>query len=191
MVVETYLRETAAPEITPEEKDGLLDLVHELGLKGQQTLVEGSSDTDIVPFRPMTAEEENVYATILPEHEKLELYEQEVIPLRVLEVAKRAREDGTGKVAHLFVWYSTTMKDPILVGRQESYSGQLYLLARWGDELESFPKLKAKAALMLLPRLTAKLKTAITALQGVEPKTRVEQFLNGDRANVDPYVSGI
>lgn len=85
------------------------------------------------------------------------------VPLRVLQVAAWAKEHPL--VGYLEVWHTADIKkDPILVGRRECYGGENFLLARWGDALESFDVLQVKAQEVIEANLRAAIKTCIGKL---------------------------
>jgi hypothetical protein len=167
MEVETYeVSETAAePTEASEEAIGLID---ELGLVGQRTLVQDEDDVVTrVPYRCATAEEVRVFRALCPIETKLVDYAEEPIPLRVLQVAAHARGLNLGD--ELLVWHreSSTIKDPVLVAREgDAWSSdrKYYLLARWGEELESWPTLVKLATEVLRQKFLAAL---------AEIKTRV------------------
>lgn len=147
MLVETY-------EVTETLADGSLEfeqeqvqLIEKLELEGQLKLVSTgeAEEKNLFPYRKMSQEEKIVYETICPEKTPLESYTSSAIPLRVLQVAMHVKSFQRGK---LNVWSTTNsdVKDPVLTLEiKEGYTYQYWLLARWGEVLESFEKLKAKA----------------------------------------------
>lgn len=110
----------------------------------------------------MTAEEANVYGQLLPRHEALKAYGAGPIPVRVLQVASHAL--SLSFFDHLQVWHSAgAEKDPVLVGCAGRWGEDLYLLARWGDELEAFPVLAKKAAKLIRGK-------TVTALESIKAR---------------------
>ncbi len=102
----------------------------------------------------MTREEMSFYRGILPETKRAEKYAEGPIPARVLHTLKTAKESGMFK--RFEIWHPENVKDdPLLVGfahhEDPSYrdkdwmDGGTYILARWGEVLESFEDLKKKA----------------------------------------------
>jgi hypothetical protein len=149
MQVETYeCSETAAEPIEACEEAVQIDL----GLDGQKSLVKPGEDAQPArcPYRAMTKEEEFVFGVLCPTQTNLKRYEAGPIPLRVLQVAAHAISLDIYK--DLQVWHvgERPDPDPVLVGivadPQYTYSIKArHLLARWSDELESWPVLVKRA----------------------------------------------
>lgn len=151
MQVETYeCSETAAEPI--EACEEAVRIMEELGLDGQKSLVQPAIDDKPVrrvPYREMTDEEQFVYGVLCPGRATLKAYNCGPIPLRVLQVAAHA--NGLGVYKELAIWHakSREIPDPVLVATiqrgQYSWETQTFILARWGDELESWPTLMKRA----------------------------------------------
>lgn len=149
MQVETFeCSETAAEPIEASEE--AIGLIESLGLTGQKELIcKTSGDRDTrCPYREMTAEERFVYGVLCPTKVKLSDYKVAPIPLRVLQIAAHAK--SLGLFDELVVWdrESVMVQDPVLVGRKGSEwssLSQMFILARWGTELESFATLVKRA----------------------------------------------
>jgi hypothetical protein len=145
MMVETF----EATEGT-ENLDEIQDLIDELGLEGQQKLVHPSGERN--PFREMTLEENLVYKTLLPKEIALAAYDRGAIPRRVLEIAR----DNQRHFTELHVWCPLSLKDkdPLLLGvnvnPERTWERKYFMLARWGEALESYEVLKERAAKMSL-----------------------------------------
>jgi hypothetical protein len=136
MLVETYeVTETVAGVI--EDKEAVVKLCTELGLASQLEILNPEK-TEVCPYRLMSEEEYFIYGTLLKSHIKVTSYENP-IPLRVLQVFAHAKTF----FSEFEVWHSPIHVDPLLVAKR-SYD-KYYLLARWGDVLESLDKLKIKA----------------------------------------------
>lgn len=152
MQVETYeCQETAAEPI--EACEEAIGLIEQLGLDGQKSLVTTAEEKPAsrCPYREMRKDERFVYGVMCPESTPLKRYALSPIPLRVLQVAAHA--DSLGLFKELRVWHaaSTTVPDPVLVGvmRNPNYDwadGPLFILARWGEVLESWPTLLKQAS---------------------------------------------
>lgn len=147
MNVETY----EVPEVDcngeVESDEEAIALIEKLGLTGQQKLLKKNESGEQVrtPYRKMTAEELFVYRTLCPKTDDVRKYDDGPIPVRVLQVAAHAM-DLFEKVQ---VWYpdNADVRDPVLVGvNGDGYSRmERFILARWGDVLESLSELHAKA----------------------------------------------
>lgn len=158
MIVETYeLSELA--EQTADDADECAKLAESLGLAGQQKYLS-TPDTPACPYRVVTAEEGFVYAELCPKTVEVSKYADGPIPLRVLQVIAHARTIPLFKF--LQVWCPATPRepDPVLVGVDVAHDwmrtpSKSYLLARWGDVLETFEVLMARAVKRAESRLEA------------------------------------
>lgn len=140
---ETELAQLVAnPEMTEQWKE----LVREMNLKGQEKMLTaevGDETSTPIPYPHMNSGMVNVYKTLCPQRDAFERYNTTTIPLRVLEEAKLAMNKSFFKA--LFVWHDEEAPDPILVGSlsgNEYTTDNLYIIARWGDELRSFTELR-------------------------------------------------
>ena len=158
MIVETFEIEGLLTE-TDEERAAREDLILEAGLEGQVAL-----GSDAIPYRKMTKREDLVYSVLCPNNCSVESYSDGAIPLRVLQVIGHAR---TLPFDSLRVWYpdSADVKDPVLVGQVGPDYGDrsLYILARWGEELESLDTLARQAAEIARGKVLAAYKKAIAS----------------------------
>lgn len=144
MQVETFeCSETAAEPIEASEE--AIGLIESLELEGQKSLVcpnEETGNDARLPYREMTTEEQFVYKMLCPKEFKLAEYQASPIPLRVLQVASHAK--ALGFFDEMQVWDKENVLDldPVLVGVKykdgNSWSKIYYILARWGEELETF-----------------------------------------------------
>ena len=149
MLVETF----EVPEIDctgeVECEAEAVALIEQLGLEGQRQLLRNNDagDTERNPYRKMSKYEAFVYRHCCPKITALNKYADGPIPLRVLQVAAHAKDLFKG----IAVWSTVDadLKDPLLVGWNGTYETsplEVYLLARWGDELEPFSKLSEVAS---------------------------------------------
>lgn len=131
--------ETFEIDEAPTNMDDMAEfksLIAELNLNGQKKLVSGEKK-NVNPFRKMTTEEYGIYRVYLPDHCSIENYDSSAIPLRVLQVLKKAKE--LDFFDSFQIWRSP--EDPLLLGKKGS---EEYMIARWGEALESFETIKAK-----------------------------------------------
>lgn len=149
--IELFMDDEVAHE-TIEIAQESVQIATDLGLEGQLKLATKDTATDQqvrCPFRLMTREEQTVYAELCPTHQDVKEYGDSPIPFRVLEVLKQAKE--LGFFNHFQVWGENCKpKDPVLIGVKKPPAGEwgdkLYLIARWGKELDEWPALLRKAA---------------------------------------------
>lgn len=149
MQVETFeCSETAAEPIEATEE--AVRIIEELGLAGQLELVTKRPDNrdQRCPYREMLEDEVFVYGVLCPQKTALAEYKASPIPLRVLQLAAHAK--SLGLFGRLEVWdrASAAVKDPVLVantGTNEYSPGKRFILARWGEVLEPFAVLLARA----------------------------------------------
>jgi hypothetical protein len=193
MKVETY------EAITVDEQNGsvvnelvseeALALITSLDLAGQRTLLEtkkvaGEEVVTRNPYRQITAEERAIYRAILPRTVDLAKYADGPIPLRVLQVAGHAK--GLFPVLQIWCPADPQMPDPLLIGRDSpsTWSGNDFILARWGDILEPLDVLRVSAKRILLARLKAdiaKARAGVTAFEsGLDEK--LDAYLLGGEA---------
>jgi hypothetical protein len=139
MQVETY-ECTELCEETAEDTSLATDLIEQLGLSGQQSLLTNDKR---LPYPQATQEQLFVFQTLCPVEQKLRDYGRTTIPLRVLQVAAHAKDLFDA----LYVWdVAGVDKDPVLVGAKgTTWQKTYYLLARWGEELEAWSVLLKRA----------------------------------------------
>lgn len=184
MQVETYEIETSSGDTyaTEEERNELVRLAEDLALTGQVEIMATGSG-DMFPYRKMTVAEQNVYGLFLTKKTKLDRFRDSVIPLRVLQVASHAVGLEDPRIGYLEVWHQPGEKDPLLVGKKSEYENrEVYLLARWGDVLDSFPELQQRAVEITKAKVKAWTEAMIGLLQarlpGVEAKAI--SFVHGE-----------
>jgi len=150
MLVESFACEETSAE-PPEASEAAVALIESLELSGQRSLVHSVHGRRTrLPFRQIRDDESFVYRTLCPNSTALQAYAGSPIPLRVLEIAEVAHTSGMFDKG-LRVWdrAAASVKDPVLVGLAsvpgQTWGENTYILARWGEELESFPTLVQRA----------------------------------------------
>ena len=157
MLVETFEVTEINCDGEAEDSGAALQLIEELELDGQAALRSGEHR---FPYRRMNQEEHDVYRIILPRTTALREYGSGAIPLRVLQVAAHVKQFPE-IVTHTDVWHPEDVRlDPLLVGeRREGYSVKdRFILARWGEVLEPFAVLRAKAVTLYRRKYEAALR---------------------------------
>jgi hypothetical protein len=130
--------------INNEDIDRWKEIIESMSLTGQQSLVNQEDKTKSpIPFLFMNAGMEKTYTTLCPTKTLLKDYNRTPIPIRVLEVAKLSLTEGYFQ--SIEVWSDDKTPDPILVGKRadpaNTWRTFQYVIARWGDELRSYPEL--------------------------------------------------
>ena len=151
MQVETFECHEVAEE-TIEETEEAVKIINDLGIYGQKNLVYDSYQEGVnkkrVPYRQINADERFVYKMLCPKDYPLEEYNRSSIPLRVLQVLEHAR--GLCFFDNFVIWDrdEAQVKDPVLIGlggSSNTWDRKEYIIARWGDELETFSILLKRA----------------------------------------------
>ena len=179
MLVETYETPEVDENGTVECEAEALELIESLDLDGQRALTKQGEDGELirVPYPKMSKEQKVVLKALFPKSTELPKYSDQAIPLRVLQVAAHAKD----LFDCLLVWHpeNADEKDPYLIGRNgtEYGSNELYMLARWGDELKPWGEMVDKAAniirgsrLMCLRKALSETKSAIEATEEATPE---------------------
>ena len=164
MQVETFEDQEIATEPI-EASEEARKIIETLQLDGQAELLESDPKERKArpPYRKMTAEEFFIYSVLCPQKTEAKRYNASPIPLRVLQVMSHAID----VFPHCEIWDHASMevKDPVLVGvqphQQWSWQKEYFLLARWGEELDSTPILLKKAGAQVRSR-------ALSALAAIE-----------------------
>lgn len=174
--------------VNEQVSEEALALIETLDLGGQRSMLQKKNvgGEEVVvrnPYRRMSAEELAIYSVLMPNRVELAKYSDGPIPLRALQVAAHAQSlDCFDK--GLEVWCPQPGRDdPLLVGvRKGQYdSRELYMLARWGDELLELVELRAKA----LPIVLAKVRGDIAKAKG-----ELASFEAGLEDKVTAYLCG-
>ena len=167
VAVETFeCPETAAEPIEATEE--AIAIIESLGLEGQQTLIKQPDECEEGfatrnPYRLIRKDERFVYGVLCPKQTLLATYKDSPVPLRVLQVAAHASEFFT----RLWVLHQPEVeeKDPVLIGcgGDSDYSVDwktAHILARWGEELETFATLLMRAVSVKRDQLVDQAKAA-------------------------------
>jgi hypothetical protein len=119
------------------------NLVKELGLEGQAELAEGEKNP--IPFRLLTSQAERIVSLLCPEHTDVVAFNKMPIPMEVLGLYGWVMKEGWFEAVE--VWHEKYGTDPFLVGvtHKKRSEGNLYLIARWGDEDMTWDSLEKKA----------------------------------------------
>lgn len=195
MKVETYeaisIDEQDGRVVNEEVSEEALALIESLDLGGQRALIQkrivaGEEIQTRNPYRLITTEELAIFGALMPNREKIEDYDGGPVPLRVLQVAAHC------KTADLFtkieVWCPAPGRDdPVLIGyaarTKESWRGeQMFLLARWGEELQSLDELRVKARGIVAARMRSAIAKAETELSNFKGSldAKIDAFLHGE-----------
>lgn len=183
MLVETF--ECAEIVHEPiEATEEAISLIEAMELEGQQGLLtKGATDKPVsrCPYRVIRRDENFVYRTLCPKATEIQKYNAAPIPLRVLQIAAHAKSLGMFK--RLVVWSQEEMeeKDPVLVGCTDSWdysSNQTYILARWGDELETFAVLLKRACTVAKDRLQQEARRLVAVIEAATDAELIQKGPN-------------
>ena len=161
MQVQTYeIEEIKSSDATTMAADSeAIELINKLGLVGQQELLNPVTATRN-PYPLISRVQHLVFTTLFPQHTELVNFRSGIIPLRVLQSISYCKENNLYN--YYGIWHTEDVtKDPVLFGSAGRYESKQYLIARWGDALESFEQLQAKAA----PLLAAKRKVDLLKIK--------------------------
>ena len=199
VAVETFeCSETAAEPIEASEE--AISIMESLGLEAQLSLCTKTETGHATrcPYREITSEEQFVYTVLCPSSVKVERYSAAPIPLRVLQILSHAKSLGLFKQFCVWDRESVTVKDPVLVAfdndNEWARSRKCFILARWGDELETFATLLKRAVekkkQQLLDQINA-VKSRIDADVANVMGMSSEQIINaGATAKVEVTIPG-
>lgn len=198
--VETYECSEVAAE-PPDISEEAAKMIRELKLTGQERMLKQAESGGVVtqhrmPYRRMREDERFVYETLCPTKTDVQTFAGEPMPLRVLQVLAHARELDAFETVRVWHQADSEIKDPVLVGeRKERPEGSsfdrtiLYILARWGEELDEWPALVKRALttwkLKTLHELNSMIQKAEVAVSAIE---RDAYTLEGARMFNVPYV---
>lgn len=120
-----------------------LKLLEEMGLTNQIALYK-KNETGLVesrfPFNIASSEQVFAYRYNFSETKKLEEY-KEPIPVRVLEIIKKAKDTGEFNCFQIWSKPGASYRfDPVAVAlkNRDTYYFDVYLLATWGDAVEEY-----------------------------------------------------
>lgn len=201
MQVETYeaisLDEQNGQIVNELVSEEALALIETLGLDGQRSLIatKNVGDESVQarnPYRRMTAEEMAIYSTLMPNRVKLSDYRDGAIPLRVLQVAAHAQ--SLGFFEEIVVWCPEPgQRDPVLVGmhKADTWRSEEYVLARWGDVLESLDDLRKKAAQIIAEKVRGTIAEVRGQLDAMEAglEAKVAAYLRTGKSVQGVYVN--
>lgn len=178
-MVQSFLVEESTELIHDSEKlEEWKNKCEELGLTEQLELT--SENKSPIPFEAMNTVSLRVYETLCPAKVDYKSYKKTTIPLEVLSLIHLSVNENYFN--GIEIWYDDKAPDPLAVGFLQSggqYSHKDYfLIARWGDVLKPFEKLKELAIKRYTnsSRLSLKKKVADT-----------EQLLNNVENNAALY----
>lgn len=194
MQIETYEVEEITGEMGIMAADAeAIDLCEKLGLVGQKQLANPDTATRN-PYREITAEERAVFEACFPNKTALENYSDGIIPLRVLQLVAHCKSENL--FSKFEVWHPQRGQvDPLLVAtRTVRPAGwnwdrtDTFLLARWGDALESIDKLREKAKKILTVKWGNKLREARAEVLASDEQleARIDEHLLGIKAHGEP-----
>lgn len=142
--VETFEINEVVEEVVSDADS--LALIDKMGLEGQQSL-KSEDGMNLCPYQQVNKEQEFIITSLCPSKYTVKEYSRGQIPLRVLQVISHVLESEYFETVFIYDKEDTTIKDPFLIGKRKKgdYDYDYFLLARWGEELESWATLSEKA----------------------------------------------
>lgn len=131
-------------ETLHENADEWSSICQELGLE-KQLQKSGVKERVGNPYMKIDPRSQRVYEMLCPVKIEYGKYEASTLPLDILQEIKRCHENQW--FPKMEVWYDDKSPDPFLIGydNKDTWQGNKFLIARWGDELLPFEQLLAKA----------------------------------------------
>jgi len=105
-------------------------------------ITECQAENTQSPYREMTREERFIFRVLCPERIAVKEYNAGPIPLRALQVIALCEQNKWFERIEIWDRSRSEIDDPVLVGVvRDGYQDKLFLLARWGEELDEMPHL--------------------------------------------------
>lgn len=178
MKVETF-EIFSSIDVDSDVKKEEIELIRELDLAGQKDMENHTN-----PYRQMGKDEQFIFERVLDTRTDISKYKESPIPLHVLQIIQHAR--SLNIFMNFSIWHSHRSQ-PILVSLTETY-GKPYILARWGEELDSMEYLKGMAVSMARHKCIGKakkMKSDIESYMNTIKQLTDEELLYSD-LNLDP-----
>ena len=185
MQIETYeIEEVYSSEVATLAMDAeAIELCKSLSLDGQMSLTNAETLTRF-QFSVMDRAQQFVFSHCFPQRTPLKEFRSGIIPFRVLQVAASCKDFP--QTSYLEVWHTgDAQKDLLLVGKPDAYHATFYILARWGEALDSFDELRNSAlvrARVTLASKIAKIKAAVAAYESTMEQRVLEASQTGSDA---------
>jgi hypothetical protein len=188
-------REIDSETLTKEPDAEALALIDELGLTAQK-----SEDGARICYPTPTADQAFVMAMLFPKATRLEGYDAGGIPLRVLKEIRSYRMENPSHILVVRHAPPSEIKDPVLLAYTGTENHDYYvtlrdpvwakfrMVARWGDALDSWESLVAKASKAAGASAIEGLRKIVRQAQGLI--TDIEQGATW-RQITAPVISGI
>lgn len=180
MEVQLFIQQDTQELIYDGEKlDEWKKQIEELELEGQKDLCSGEKSP--IPFLFMKKPMIRMFEILCPEKVRVNKYDKSPIPMEALgAIALAQREEHFHKIE---IWYDDKDPDPIAVGyKDDSYSSDKYLIARWGAEKADMEELKTQATMRFMDQkkteLEEKIQDCKTNLEKIDILAR--KHMNGE-----------
>ena len=129
LIVETFIENDLAALIYDGEKlQQWNDKITELELEGQKKTL--TKDKSPIPFMYLKTTMVNVFRTICPREDYVEIYDTTPIPLEILELVGLSKKEDY--FSEVMIWYDEKSKDPACIG----------IVQDWGIDTSEGKRLK-------------------------------------------------
>lgn len=184
MAIEVYLEDEVKELVeNSEQTEEWKQQIAALGMTGQTEMIAGEKSP--IPFPCMNKAMTNVYTTLCPSRVDFKQYNRGTIPLRVLSaISLCIQQNYFHKIE---IWYDDVQPDPIAVGTlNPGWNSPTFIIARWGDELRSFPELKDLATKRFVEEKRLQLETSQAKITSdlLHLENLAKQHMNGNYVSI-------
>jgi|GEM_PF-2492088 len=183
-MVETFIIEDTKDLITDvAQLDEWKTKCEELGLENQLNLVGGEKDSSPIPFEHLNTSMLRMWSTLCPRNYSYREYDKTPIPLEVLSLIALCEKEKYFK--HLRIWADDQAPDPVLIGHNyDKYPSttnddNMYIIARWGAEIEPIDCLMQKAIERKSNEYRFKQDEAMKKMEILNPVLAAQSYFSG------------
>ena len=176
MQVETYTTNVGDNEASRLcQSAEYVERIESSNLEGQKKLID-PNNVEVFNFKAATREQHLICKTLFPQVHLVETFALELIPGEVLDVVKKAQESKAFDRIEVWSTPYAIVSDPVLMGvkKQKGKYGfdeeHFFILARWGEKLQTFAELRSAAVKIWLEKAQANLNDKIDEIAAFKSK---------------------